>query len=200
MRHAIIEAGEPLIISNARPFVADDGIQHPRSIFTLWTRAEKLAIGVYEVEDEPVAEGFRGIGWTYALDVDHVNATPIVEATLPQPVSLTLEDIAAAALPAATDGQPLTVGRWYPLGATVLEGGVTYEVTQPFMYANAAWTPASLAAHLTAIPAGAEWLAGAAYTVSDEVTYLGTTYVCLQSHTAQAGWEPPNVPALWSAV
>ncbi len=43
-----------------------------------------------------------------------------------------------------------------------------------------------------------EWAAGTAYTAGDQVTYEGTTYTCLQSHTAIVGWEPPNVPALWS--
>ena len=27
----------------------------------------------------------------------------------------------------------------------------------------------------------------------------GTLYTCLQAHTSQTGWEPPVVPALWSA-
>ncbi|NDI35828.1 fibronectin type III domain-containing protein [Chengkuizengella sediminis] len=41
------------------------------------------------------------------------------------------------------------------------------------------------------------WEAGISYNVNDEVTYGGQTYVCIQSHTSLAGWEPPNVPALW---
>ena len=44
------------------------------------------------------------------------------------------------------------------------------------------------------------WATGIAYVVGDEVAYpdaKGTLYSCLQAHTAQAGWEPPNVPALW---
>lgn len=44
------------------------------------------------------------------------------------------------------------------------------------------------------------WEAGIAYVVGDEVAYPdadGTLYTCQQAHTAQAGWEPPNVPALW---
>jgi len=28
-------------------------------------------------------------------------------------------------------------------------------------------------------------------------TYGGATYKCIQAHTSQVGWEPPNVPALW---
>lgn len=44
---------------------------------------------------------------------------------------------------------------------------------------------------------GGTWTAGTAYRAGDAVTYGGLGYVCLQAHTAQAGWEPPNVPALW---
>ena len=46
------------------------------------------------------------------------------------------------------------------------------------------------------------WQAGVNYSAGDEVAYPdtnGTLYACLQSHTALAGWEPPNVPALWKA-
>lgn len=53
-----------------------------------------------------------------------------------------------------------------------------------------------------------EWQAGVAYTGDntagagngDVVTYNGTEYRCLQSHTSQVGWEPPNVPALWAPL
>ena len=46
------------------------------------------------------------------------------------------------------------------------------------------------------------WQVGVNYAAGDEVAYPdtnGTLYACLQSHTALAGWEPPNVPALWRA-
>ncbi|MFE6871253.1 carbohydrate-binding protein [Kitasatospora sp. NPDC057692] len=32
------------------------------------------------------------------------------------------------------------------------------------------------------------------------MTYNGVSYRCIQGHTAYAGWEPPNVPALWQAI
>ncbi|CAM5325740.1 carbohydrate-binding protein [Streptomyces narbonensis] len=38
---------------------------------------------------------------------------------------------------------------------------------------------------------------GTAARAGDAATGGGPGYVCLQAHTAQAGWEPPNVPALW---
>jgi chitinase len=44
------------------------------------------------------------------------------------------------------------------------------------------------------------WVAGHAYKVGDVVTYNGHTYKCIQAHTSQVGWEPPNVPALWQLI
>ncbi|WP_248960240.1 lytic polysaccharide monooxygenase [Sphaerisporangium perillae] len=49
----------------------------------------------------------------------------------------------------------------------------------------------------TSTKPGGTWAAGQAYRTGDRVTYAGVTYQCLQSHTAIAGWQPPNVPALW---
>lgn len=46
------------------------------------------------------------------------------------------------------------------------------------------------------------WQAGVDYVVGDEVAYPdadGSFFACLQAHTSQEGWEPPNVPALWKA-
>jgi len=42
-----------------------------------------------------------------------------------------------------------------------------------------------------------EWQAGASYYVGDVFAYDGVEYECIQSHTSQAGWEPPNAPSLW---
>jgi predicted carbohydrate-binding protein with CBM5 and CBM33 domain len=44
---------------------------------------------------------------------------------------------------------------------------------------------------------GGTWSVGTAYQVGNTVTYGGASYRCRQAHTAIAGWEPPNVPALW---
>ncbi|WP_165975897.1 M4 family metallopeptidase, partial [Actinomadura rubrisoli] len=44
------------------------------------------------------------------------------------------------------------------------------------------------------------WAEGHAYNAGDVVTYDGVSYRCLQPHTAQPGWTPPNVPALWEAI
>ncbi|MEU6669132.1 carbohydrate-binding protein [Streptomyces sp. NPDC046727] len=49
-------------------------------------------------------------------------------------------------------------------------------------------------------PSGDTWAAGVTYRAGDLVTYASRAYTCLQPHTAQPGWEPPTVPALWRAV
>lgn len=44
------------------------------------------------------------------------------------------------------------------------------------------------------------WAAGVAYTADQRIGYNSKLYRCVQSHTSQEGWEPPNVPALWTEV
>ncbi|GIJ11587.1 lytic polysaccharide monooxygenase [Micromonospora andamanensis] len=61
-------------------------------------------------------------------------------------------------------------------------------------------SPTPTVAPTTNPPVGGTWTAGRAYAVGDQVTYGGRTYRCRQAHTAIAGWEPPNVPALWSQI
>src|SRR5688572_32273790 len=43
----------------------------------------------------------------------------------------------------------------------------------------------------------AEWQPNTFYAVDTFVTYQGPSYKCIQAHTSQVGWEPPNTPALW---
>jgi LmbE family N-acetylglucosaminyl deacetylase len=45
-----------------------------------------------------------------------------------------------------------------------------------------------------------QWVAGEQVAVNDVRVYQGVSYRVIQAHTTQAGWEPPNVPALWTAV
>jgi len=41
------------------------------------------------------------------------------------------------------------------------------------------------------------WSEGIYVSVGQNVTYNGNTYQVIQSHTTQADWQPPNVPALY---
>lgn len=44
------------------------------------------------------------------------------------------------------------------------------------------------------------WEENTAYTVDERIRYEDILYRCVQTHTSQTGWEPPNVPALWTVV
>lgn len=50
---------------------------------------------------------------------------------------------------------------------------------------------------ITTVSAASAWTPDTAYAPGELVDYGGSTYKCLQAHTSQVGWEPPNVPALW---
>lgn len=41
------------------------------------------------------------------------------------------------------------------------------------------------------------WESGVAYLVGDRVQHGGLLYRCVQAHTSQDDWAPPQVPALW---
>jgi chitinase len=56
---------------------------------------------------------------------------------------------------------------------------------------------ASLPASAQSIPT---WAPNTAYATGALVVFQGTEYKCIQGHTSQVGWEPPNVPALWGPV
>ncbi len=45
-----------------------------------------------------------------------------------------------------------------------------------------------------------QWQPGVFYSASKVVTFNNASYKCLYPHTAIAGWEPPNVSALWQPV
>jgi chitinase len=44
------------------------------------------------------------------------------------------------------------------------------------------------------------WEPNTAYAVGALVMFNGVEYKCIQAHTSQVGWEPPNTPALWQSV
>lgn len=43
-----------------------------------------------------------------------------------------------------------------------------------------------------------KWESGIVYEIGDRRQYDGLLYRCVQAHTSQVGWEPPQVPALWT--
>lgn len=45
-----------------------------------------------------------------------------------------------------------------------------------------------------------QWQPNTYYAVGALVMYNGVEYQCIQAHTSEVGWEPPNTPALWQPV
>ena len=59
---ALVESGSITKMLNGNKGITIDGIQHPRAIYTLWTEAERNAIGIYTVEyDELIKKMNNGI-------------------------------------------------------------------------------------------------------------------------------------------
>ncbi|HLJ86303.1 MAG TPA: carbohydrate-binding protein [Candidatus Angelobacter sp.] len=61
------------------------------------------------------------------------------------------------------------------------------------------WIIAGLAlvAQAQTVPA---WQPNTAFSIGQLVTFNGQEFQCIQAHTSQVGWEPPNVPALWKLI
>lgn len=53
---------------------------------------------------------------------------------------------------------------------------------------------------LEAVELFAVWATDTEYAVDDRVSYDGTLYKCLTSHTSQSTWTPPDSPSLWVRV
>lgn len=79
---------------------------------------------------------------------------------------------------------------------TELDAAVTARLEQ----INAALEPLDdeTAAELTTL--FPTWAVGTAYKSGERDQYADKLYRCEQSHTSQVGWEPPNVPALWTEI
>ena len=60
----ITEDGTVITVHNYRPVTDDNGIQHPRNIFTLWTDEELNDIGYARFDEENVSSDKRSTGTT----------------------------------------------------------------------------------------------------------------------------------------
>lgn len=105
------------------------------------------------------------------------------------------------------DALPWIAGEQVYAGTQRMYDDALYQCVQAHT-TQADWTPPAVPALWTAVSLTDEWAVGVAYTGDntagagngDVVTYEGTEYRCLQSHTSQAGWTPPAVPALWAVL
>ena len=142
--------------------------------------------------------------------------TPSAEDALSETLGLLMR--AAVADGKITDAellrvQPALEGRLWQPGTVVSVGDVyafdasLWKCVQPHT-TQGDWSPDLTPAlwHKVEIVSESKirvWNAGIEYAVGDVVAYQdadATRYECLQAHTSLAGWEPPNVPALWREV
>jgi hypothetical protein len=76
---ALVESGSITKMLNGNRGITVDGVQHPRTIFTLWTEAERNAIGIYAVEiDESKKKDkkwYINTNITYAFDGSKVTGS-----------------------------------------------------------------------------------------------------------------------------
>ena len=114
----------------------------------------------------------------------------------------------AVANDGVTDEELLTMSaatpEWKPgmtlaVGDTVMHGGSMFVVIQAHT-TQAGWEPGTATQSLfrrVQQEGSTEWQPDTDYATGAECTSEGSAYTCLQGHTSQAGWEPPNVPSLW---
>ena len=76
---ALVESGSITKLLSGNKGITIDGVQHPRTIFTLWTEAERNAIGIYTVEiDESKKKDeqwYINTNITYAFDGSKVTGS-----------------------------------------------------------------------------------------------------------------------------
>lgn len=114
----------------------------------------------------------------------------------------------AVANDGVTDEELLTMSaatpEWKPgmtlaVGDTVMHGGSMFVVIQAHT-TQAGWEPGTATQSLfrrVQQEGSTEWQPDTDYATGAECTYEGSAYTCLQGHTSQVGWEPPNTPSLW---
>ncbi|RJG21913.1 chitinase [Paenibacillus thiaminolyticus] len=140
--------------------------------------AEASPSGVAEAPPSAIAEAsLARVAEASLPEVAEAPPSAIAEASLAR--------VAEAPLPAAAEALPSAAAE-APL-ATIAE-------------ASLARVAEALPAADVALAAAAPWATGVSYAVNDHVSFQGKIYRCCQPHTSLAGWEPPNVPALWSYV
>ena len=76
---AFVESGSITKMLNGNQGITIDGIQHPRAIYTLWTEAERNALGIYTVEydnsNKKDEKWYINTDITYAFGSGKVTAT-----------------------------------------------------------------------------------------------------------------------------
>lgn len=147
------------------------GVAHPRNIEQLWSAQELAAIGLYQpVVADPVPDGKRIVSTSVQRAGRAVKFVHVLE-DIPPPSQEQLD--AEAAEQARED--------FIGLQASIMVQDTTLAEADKRKLA----------------PLFPRWDVGQAVAIGDMRRHGEGLYRCVQAHTSQAGWEPPNVPALW---
>jgi len=76
---ALVESGSIIKMLNGNQGITIDGVQHPRAIYTLWTEAERNAIGIYNVEID--STNFKEEKWYINTNISYSFGSGKVTAT-----------------------------------------------------------------------------------------------------------------------
>ena len=76
----------------------------------------------------------------------------------------------------------------------------TYRIKATNLVGQSNWSAMITANTLSSNSGQQGWQANKNYKTGEVVSYGGKNYKCRQPHSTIAGWEPPNVPALWEQV
>ena len=154
----------------------------------------------------PVREATR---WVVrdATDIVADGVTQLGNATGVNPALTALYGEGDAAFLAATVSE---AGEYNPLPEQGgwCEGGQIYGYSGSFVicrqsHARTEHEPADIPALFSVHredTADLEWIANEPVTVGTRRVYGGALYTCIQSHTTQTDWTPPETPALWAIV
>ena len=75
----VVDGSVEEIIAHPKNIVDENGIQHPRSIFSIWTKEEKIAIGIYDVIMAPTYDAKYYISHDPTYEVVEDNVVESIE-------------------------------------------------------------------------------------------------------------------------
>lgn len=142
-----------------------------------------------------------------ALDANESEANVAdIEATLQADLDEVNSTTTGIGLPWEQQHPVWLSGTAYAVDDFVNHNGLIYKCIQAHT-SEPGWTPNVTPALWSVVqdPNNPQpvWVPGEQVNINDVRWYpdVGTTqYTCIQAHTTQVGWEPPNVPALWEAL
>jgi len=117
---------------------------------------------------------------------------PTLESSADESDYLDLLAPHANRLPELPAEGPLTAGDLYRHGGNVLIVRQDHDRTQ--------FDPSETPALFLVQNQSQDWVAGESVSVGTRRLWGGIWYQARQRHVTQDGWEPPNVPALWTEV